>query len=107
MSRETRITELTNPVNVPKDRRIPAGWRGLVFCLNRVLVFTEGACLLGPCGRIFNMLSWLPPASGWHSWLADGTKKEGELWKLVELINGKDYGMFSSTVHLSSLTRFR
>lgn len=28
------------------------------------------------------MVSWLLPSSGWHSGLAEGTKKKGELWKL-------------------------
>lgn len=32
------------------------------------------------------MLSWPLTASGWHSWLAEGIKKEGELWKLTEVI---------------------
>lgn len=47
------------------------------------------------------MRSWLLPASGWHSWLAEGTKKEGELWKLMEVM--KDYEMYSSTPFLTFL----
>lgn len=28
------------------------------------------------------MLSWLLPASGWHSWLAEGTKKRGGVMEI-------------------------
>lgn len=48
------------------------------------------------------MLSWLLPASGWHSWLAEGTKKERELWKWMEVMKGKD-SRGCIQVHLSSL----